>query len=274
MKEIAHLSDLHFGAHDPRVAEALLAELDGRAAKVPSLVAVSGDLTQRARTSELEACRAWLERVPAPRLVVPGNHDVPLYDLAARLFHPLERYRRLITPELAPVFLDDELVVAGVCTAHGLTVKGGRLTPAQTSAAAAVLAAHPDRYKILVAHHPFVPPPGAGHGDSLDHAEEIVPVLEEAGLQLVLSGHLHVAYLADTAAYRTADKAIVSVLAGTCMSTRRRGEPNGYNRLVLDGDALQIVQRVFDGTRFVDGASKLYARRAGHWHKLEAQNAA
>jgi 3',5'-cyclic AMP phosphodiesterase CpdA len=274
MKEIAHLSDLHFGAHDPLVAEALLAELDGRAARVPSLVAVSGDLTQRAREAQFAACRDWLARVPAPTIVLPGNHDVPLYDLAARLLHPLERFRRAITPELAPVYLDDELVVAGVCTAHGLTVKGGRLTPAQTSAAAAVLAAHPDRYKILVAHHPFVPPPGSGHGDSLDDAETIVPVLEDAGLQLILSGHLHVAYLADTAAYRTPDKAIVSVLAGTCMSTRRRGEANGYNRLVLDGDTLQIVQRVFDGTRFVDGATKLYARHAGFWHKLEEQKAA
>jgi 3',5'-cyclic AMP phosphodiesterase CpdA len=270
MKVIAHLSDLHFGAHDPAVAEALLAELDGRAAARPSLVAVSGDLTQRARESEFRACRAWLERVPAPCLVVPGNHDVPLFDVLSRFDHPFERYQRVITSDLAPLHVDDELAVAGVCTAHPYTVKGGRITGAQLDALTTRLAAHGERCKVLVAHHPFVPPPGAGWGDSVAHADEAVPRLEDAGVELILSGHLHTAYLAETAAFRSGDRAIVSVLAGTCMSTRRRGEPNGYNRLTVDGDELQIEHRVFDGTRFGAGATKVYRRQAGAWKKLAA----
>jgi len=269
MRTIAHLSDLHFGAEDPVVAEALLEELDGRAAPVPSLVAISGDLTQRAREPEFLACRAWLDRLPGPYLVVPGNHDVPLFDVVSRFLHPLQRYQQLITPDLMPRHVDDELSVIGVNTAHSFTVKDGRITHEETAAVAAWLAAQGDRYKILVAHHPFVVPPGVKHADRVDGAEAAVPVLEDAGLELILSGHLHVAYLGDTAMFRSQDRAIVAVHAGTCMSTRRRGEPNGYNRLSIDGDELRVLHRVWNGGfRFVDGAAKLYRRESGHWRKL------
>jgi 3',5'-cyclic AMP phosphodiesterase CpdA len=268
VRTIAHISDLHFGAEDPVVAEALRAELDGRSAPTPSLLAVSGDLSQRAREPELRAARAWLDRIPVPRVVVPGNHDVPLYDLVSRFLHPLDRYRELVTDELVPVHIDDELAVVGVSTARSFTIKDGRIDREQVARVAAILAEQGDRLKVLVAHHPFVLPPAAGRGQRVDGAAAAVPALEDAGLELILSGHLHVAHLGDTAAFRSADRAIVTVLAGTCMSVRRRGEPNGYNRILLDGPALRIVQRVWDGRAFVDGAVKLYRRDAGRWRKL------
>ena len=268
MRTIAHISDLHFGAEDPVVAEALLAELDGRSAPAPSLLAVSGDLSQRAREPEFRAARAWLDRIPVPRLVVPGNHDVPLYDVVSRFLHPLDRYRALVTDELVPVHIDDELAVVGVSTARSFTIKDGRIDREQVARVAAILAEQGGRLKVLVAHHPFVLPPEARPGQRVDGADAAVPVLEDAGLELILSGHLHVAHLGDTAAFRSGDRAIVSVLAGTCMSVRRRGEPNGYNRILLDGEALRIVHRVWDGRAFADGAVKLYRREAGRWRKL------
>jgi 3',5'-cyclic AMP phosphodiesterase CpdA len=102
MRTLAHISDLHFGKEDPPVADALLAELRERA---PGLVAVSGDVTQRARAREFRAARAFLDRLPGVVLVVPGNHDVPLWDVVSRFARPLRNYRRHLTPELAPFFI-------------------------------------------------------------------------------------------------------------------------------------------------------------------------
>src|SRR4051812_14375682 len=109
MRRIAHLSDLHFGAEDPAVAAALVADL---AAFAPDLVLVSGDLTQRARARGSAAARAWLDPLPYPRLAVPGNHDLPLWPVWRRAFRPLRRFRRAFGPEM-PVHRDAELAVIG-----------------------------------------------------------------------------------------------------------------------------------------------------------------
>ena len=107
MTTLAHISDLHLGTEDPAIAAALLAELDGTTSPAPALVAVSGDLTQRARDQELRLARTFLDRLPGPYLVVPGNHDIPLYNVFARFTDGLRRYRELITRDLVPAFADD-----------------------------------------------------------------------------------------------------------------------------------------------------------------------
>src|SRR5919202_5053344 len=124
MKKIAHLSDLHFGRIDERVVGPLAeAVRDAR----PSLVVVSGDLTQRARTRQFREARAFLDSLPRPQIVVPGNHDVPLWDVLARFTRPLEKFRRSISDDLEPFSDDEEMAVAGVNTARSLTRKYGRI---------------------------------------------------------------------------------------------------------------------------------------------------
>src|SRR5438445_2755469 len=125
MPVIAHISDLHFGTEDPAVAEGLLADL---ATQQPALVVNSGDLTQRARAGQFRAARAFLDRIPFPQLTVPGNHDIPFYDVARRFLSPLSRYRRYITPDLAPRFESEQFVVLGVNTARSATWKNGRIS--------------------------------------------------------------------------------------------------------------------------------------------------
>jgi predicted MPP superfamily phosphohydrolase len=111
LRRIAHISDLHFGRHDPSVSEGLLTAInDAR----PHLVAVTGDLTQRARTWEFRTARAFLDRIGSPLLVVPGNHDVPLYNLVARFLHPHARFERFITRDRRPRYVDDEIAVVGL----------------------------------------------------------------------------------------------------------------------------------------------------------------
>lgn len=260
MRTIAHISDLHFGTEERAVVAGLLAELDGSRGPAPSVVAISGDLTQRARPEQFRAARAFLDRLPVPFVVVPGNHDVPLYDLIDRFVQPLERYRRIIGEPLMPVFADRELAVIGINTAHGFTFKGGRVTRETAEAVRARLADIDAGWKVLVAHHPFVPPPGGDGSDQVRGAAEVVPILEEAGIQMILTGHLHVAHSSDPTAFRSADRAIIEVQAGTAMSTRRRGEPNGYNLVTLAGDEVSIDHRVWDGAGFVTDQTKAYRR--------------
>ena len=128
-----------------------------------------------------------------------------------------------------------------------------------------LFAAHPDRFKIVVAHHPFVLPAGRPASERVDGAEVATPILRDAGVEVICSGHLHVAYASDTAGFRDQTREIVAVHAGTCMSTRLRGEPNGYNRLSLDGDLLTIQPRRWAWPGFVDGPHKRYRRDDGHW---------
>ena len=118
MKKIVHLSDLHFGLVDHSTVEPLIAVVKEIA---PDVVAVSGDLTQRARSQQFEEARAFLDRLPKPQVVVPGNHDVPLYDVYSRFARPLDKWRRFISEEVEPVYDDEEMVVSGVNTARSLT---------------------------------------------------------------------------------------------------------------------------------------------------------
>ena len=126
-RTIVHLSDLHFGRVDPAILPALRRAV---AVAAPDLVAVSGDITQRARIAEFKAAAHFLETLPAPLLVVPGNHDLPLYNVLLRWLSPLDRYRRFITSDLAPFYEDAEIAVLGVNTARALTFKDGRINRA------------------------------------------------------------------------------------------------------------------------------------------------
>src|SRR4029079_11687747 len=144
-------SDLHFGSTDPNVVEVMAAEV--RAAE-PSIVVVSGDLTQRARKQEFVQARAFLDTLPSPQLVVPGNHDVPLFDLYARVFTPLSRYKRYISPNTDPFYADSELAIAGINTSRSLTFKGGRINSEQVARAMRVLRDLPEKTtRIVVTHH-------------------------------------------------------------------------------------------------------------------------
>src|ERR1700756_4010731 len=127
-KVIAHLSDLYFGRIDPATVEPILEAV--RNLK-PDVVAISGDLTQRARRQEFADARRFLEKLPEPRVVVPGNHDVPLHNPYSRFVSGLSLYREYISNEPEPIYVGEGIAVAGVNTARALTWKGGRINRTQ-----------------------------------------------------------------------------------------------------------------------------------------------
>lgn len=227
-RTIVHLSDLHFGRVDAALLEPLVAAVK---AVAPDVVAISGDLTQRAKAWQFEQASAFLQRLPSPRIVVPGNHDVPLYDVLRRFSTPLQRYRRIITPELAPFHHDDAIAVLGLNTARSLTFKGGRLNEKQLALARARFEPlDPDIVRVVVTHHPFDLPGRGDEGDIVGRARMAMRTFAQCGIDLFLSGHLHLSHAAGTAErYALPGFAALVVQAGTATSTRGRGEANSFN---------------------------------------------
>ncbi len=245
MRTLVHLSDLHFGRVDPRVVPPLVETIRTIA---PDLIAVSGDFTQRARRRQFVQARAFLQQLPYPRLVVPGNHDVPLYNLAARFMRPLAGYRRFIEPDLEPAFVDEEIHVVGLNSARPLPFGGGgRLNEGQVRRAAARLkSAASHVVKIVVTHHPFDLPEGHDEAHLIGRSTMAMEQLAAVGADLFLAGHLHVSHIGRTAdRYQIAGHAALVVQAGT-MSTRERGEPNSFNVLRLSRPRITIERHTWE----------------------------
>ncbi|HEX7861291.1 MAG TPA: metallophosphoesterase [Verrucomicrobiae bacterium] len=272
MRCIAQISDLHFGTEDPAIANGLVDDLR---TQNPSLIAVSGDLTQRARGKQFRDAREFLEKLPRPQIVVPGNHDVPLFDVFRRFLSPLGRYRKIISEVVDPYYEDSEIVVLGLNTARSLTWKSGRISEAQIRMIRERMCpAGGDRFKLLMTHHPFIPPPGDPvHAiDLVGRAGEALPVIDECGVDLLIAGHLHHGYSGDVRTfYPATTRSIIVVQAGTAISRRIRTEPNGYNILRLDRTMIEIEVRVWDGQRFVKDKLALYRLRDKEWVLQKAE---
>jgi 3',5'-cyclic AMP phosphodiesterase CpdA len=266
MRTIAHISDLHFGRVDPLVAEGLVADL---AERKPDLLVVSGDFTQRAREGQYKRAAAYLKRLPTPQLVVPGNHDIPMFDVIRRFFFPLHRYRRLITKDLRPLYRDDELMVLGINTARSFTHKSGWISEEQLlDVKARVCDIPPDVVKVVVTHHPFIPPPRERRADVIRRGGTYLDELADCGVDLLLAGHLHLAYHDDLRShYKSAKRSILSIQAGTATSTRRRGEPNAYNWITVSPGLCTVSVRAWCKDKFEESLVTRYARANGEWRR-------
>jgi len=271
MARIAHLSDIHFGANDPRIVDAATAWLEERR---PDLVVISGDFTQRARVDQFRAASAWLNRLRSAGLkllVVPGNHDVPLYDVVRRFMAPLDRYKRYISSDLCPFYEDAEVAILGLNTARSLTIKDGRINHDQMEILRQRLAAvAPDKTRILVTHHPLFAMP-IGRGGELSEAvgqhEDAIQAAREAGVHLALAGHFHQTYAESaTKMVEQAGGALV-IQAGTATSTRlRNDEPQSFNWLhVHRNNEVELQVIVWDGTGFQRASHVAYHQHGDRW---------
>jgi 3',5'-cyclic AMP phosphodiesterase CpdA len=269
LRTILHVSDLHFGRIDPATLEPLLA-----AAKEirPHVVVVSGDLTQRARAWQFREARDFLAALPQPQVVVPGNHDVPLYNVALRFADPLANYRRYITDDLEPFYRDDEIAVAGINTARSLTFKGGRINERQVARVRERLCALPDGVaRVIVTHHPFDLPEGRAEADLVGRARMAMEAFVACGADVIVSGHLHVSHTAHTAIrYKLPGRSALVVQAGTATSTRERGEPNSFNVLAVERQRISVERRVWRAAdrTFVAGAREIFRRTGEGWERV------
>ncbi len=265
MRTVAHISDLHFGRVDEGLLDPLRRALEGVA---PDLLVVSGDLTQRARAKQFEAARAYLATLPRPQLVVPGNHDVPLYNVFQRFFSPLAKYRRIITDDLEPSFIDDELAVIGVNTARSLTFKGGRINEEQVARVRERICGLSEATtKVLVTHHPFDAPKGSGEGDQIvGRARMALERLANCGADVLLSGHLHESHVGHTAErYCIGGISALVVQAGTATSERTRDSTNAFNVLKVSPRRIEVEIHGWTGTAFEKNATQRFVHAGDGW---------
>jgi 3',5'-cyclic AMP phosphodiesterase CpdA len=235
---VVHISDLHFGRAETAKVEALGKRVT---ALRPDVLAVSGDLTQRAKAEEFTQARAFLDRLPRPQIVVPGNHDIALYNLYGRFVEKLERYQRYIGDDLEPFHADGEIAVLGINTARSLTFKGGRVNVHQLARVAERFRELPKRViRILVAHHPLDLPAGSEHS-TVRRSALAAAALSASGVDVVLSGHYHLTHFSDPAEpLRTGGHAAILVQAGTAVSNRERGELNSFNVIRTERELIRV----------------------------------
>lgn len=278
MARIAHLSDLHFGAHDDRLVAAAEQRIDELQ---PDLVVISGDFTQQAQTEQFkEACR-FLERLRLAGhevLGVPGNHDVPLYDVLRRFLSPLTRYRRFIGDTLCPFHELADAVVLGINTARSLTFKDGRINEEQVAFIREAFArTRSDVTKILVTHHPLFALPvndERGLGEPLGRHEMALSVIADAGVDLLLAGHDHRASTHHAHDLVTDAGPALAIQAGTATSTRLHDEEPSFNLIEVGKGEVAVIVQAWDGDDFRSREANHFIRRGGHWETASGEHLA
>ena len=229
MASILHVSDVHFGPK--HVAELSRAVLDLARCAGPSVVVVSGDLTQRAKPRQFREARAWIDALPAPVVLVPGNHDVPMYRFWERLLSPFGAWRRHFSPELVRDQILPELAVVGLNTAFAWTTKHGRVSRREVAELERRLTALPESTpRVLVAHHPLAGGVELAGEPTARGAEAALALCRRSGIGLVLAGHLHRGFWLPSPDGPGGPGPLVAH-AGTATSTRGRGGERGRQSL-------------------------------------------
>jgi len=230
-----HISDTHFGTEQPAVVDALVMLAQKQR---PDLVVLSGDITQRARPAQFRAARSFVDRLAAPVLAIPGNHDIPLFDLWARLVSPYARYSVAFGEVFEPVHTSHDLLVVGVNTTRASRHKNGEVSQTQIDRVVSLLTtAKPQQLRVVVVHQPVAVTQASDVENLLLGHAAATQAWSAAGADLVLGGHIHLPY---TLALPGLARPLWAVQAGTAVSSRiRPGVPNSVNVLRWDADGVR-----------------------------------
>jgi 3',5'-cyclic AMP phosphodiesterase CpdA len=273
MTRIVHLSDLHFGAHDEAMVVAVQKSIDELK---PHLVVISGDFTQRARTEQFKEASRYLESLRDHGhevLGVPGNHDVPLYDVLRRFLSPLTRYRRFIDETLCPFIELPGVAVLGINTARSLTFKDGRINKEQVEFIRKIFTrSDPNALRVLVTHHPlFAIPVGEGLERAIGRQELALDAIEDVGVDLLLAGHAHHAATHAASDLVTRAGGALVIQAGTATSTRVREQEQNFNTIDIDDCHVTVTVTAWKHDAFLPSDSQDYEWHDGRWRIVNAQ---
>jgi len=274
---IMQISDIHLGpAFNQERGELIIREAHDIQ---PDLIVIAGDLVMRAdfKAQWLQA-REYIQRLPEPRLIVMGNHDVPQYNQIARYLWPTARFRKYISPEVNPVWDCEDMVVVGMNTARSRSIEGGKLSLQQIAWMEQTLQKYPQHFcKIVVMHHHVLRPPGDREKQPIVNAELAMAAMDRGGAELVMCGHIHTSYIGNTleVAANLQAGTIISQ-SGTATSTRgrrwMRGK-NSFNIIEIEKHAVRISQRMYlrEVERFMPVSEHVFPRRSAGAYYLPRQ---
>ncbi len=260
--KIALAADLHFGSVPEGLADELRTLID---AQVPDVVVIAGDLTLRARRREFEQARVWLSSFEAPTLVLPGNHDLPYFNLVQRFGNPFHRYHRAANGGggLMPVIEREDGMVLGFNTTRSwqphLRWQEGTARMSDIEAAKVALSTAPaDQFKAVAAHHPLMKVPGFPRAEPVRRAKLALSAFAESGVDLVMSGHIHQSYAVET---DVEGWPMLAVGAPTALSSRKRGEANGFWLIETGEAAIDCTLWSRDQVSFQPAPARSFPRR-------------
>nr|WP_255554750.1 metallophosphoesterase [Sphingomicrobium sp. B8] len=277
MKTILHLSDMHFGEHEPAIVAAVEEHLDRTEA---DYCVLAGDFTQWASDKEFELAAAWTEKIRERGhkvMAVPGNHDVPSINLFERVFNPDGQWEEWMGEDKCPWFEDDGMAMLGLNTARGLVIKNGEIDAEQIAHMKEKFAgASDDALRVLVVHHPmFELPRGDERSDAIKNQEAAVSATDDAGVDLILSGHNHTSSVHRTLDLPKGDGSALVIQAGTAFSTRIRTEPPSFNIIRANRFDCSVKVLGWDGDHYVDRRQHRFVRDddEAHWQPTDASAA-
>ncbi|MGM9455229.1 metallophosphoesterase family protein [Legionella bozemanae] len=247
--KIIHISDLHFGMHNPEIIESLLDDLT---LLNPDVIIISGDLTQRARSEQYKQLLGFLQRLTMPLLIVPGNHDIPFDNPIYRFLHPFKRYKEYISAQLEVSFNNKEVNILGVNSATPYQIKDGRLSQKTLGRIKNHFSCNSKQLNILFFHHNLKYFSGMHH--PLNNAEEFIDYLKESPIHIVCTGHLHYANL--TLITKNQGEQCALLHAGSTSCLRTKDEKNSYYSINTDQLKCSIDWRVFVNNAFT--SHKIY----------------
>lgn len=247
MSTILQISDAHFGTEQAPVVDALLRLAHS---KQPDIALFSGDITQRARADQFDAARRFADQLPVQaRLFIPGNHDIPLYNVAARAFFPYAGYRRVFGHELEPELELDDMIILCLNTTRPRRHKDGEVSQQQIDRVAERFSrARREQLRVVVTHQPVHVIRPNDEPNLLHYSEGAVRRWASAGADIVVGGHIHLPYVRPLSErYEGLTRRIWSVQAGTAVSHRVRGSiPNSVNLIRYTADELQCCVERYD----------------------------
>lgn len=266
MSVILHLSDPHFGTEQPHVTAALLQLAQELR---PDIAILSGDITQRAKRGQFAAARSFMDALAAPvKLVIPGNHDIPLFNLFARIFNPYGNYRRVFGKQLEPQFSNKDALVIGVNATRPWRHADGEVSAKQIERVAQQLrGALPEQLRIVAVHQPVYVERESDLENLLHGHQQAIKAWAAAGADLILSGHIHLAYIRNLAEETDGlTRSVWTLSAGTAISSRiREGKPNSVNLIRYEPEAssrhCQVERLDFDAAtaRFITAHTQVLA---------------
>lgn len=261
MTRLALIADLHFGREQKLLLPHLLTAIHAAA---PDYVVIAGDFVQRARPAHFRPARAFVDQLQAPWIAVPGNHDIPLYNIASRLLWPRAAYRRHIATQTEPFIQTKTATLIGIDTTDPLRVQRGRITDDQIDRVCATIKQDDGRLPIIIAHHPFHQKPEV-EKKLMHGAARALEAWSDCGPHVILSGHLH-SFLVEPFVTRKGAGQTLQIHCGSSTSTRHRGNPNDLAILDITGSGIAISRQIFDPVQgFTEHANYAYAVTPSGW---------